>query len=596
MPVWRQALLSKVRVARGGWALAALAAAALGPGGAAGARPARQREASQAAAWAALAGGHARDGQLGNASREALQQRAAGAAARAVGGLGAAIGAPAAEPLGTAGAAGAAGVGEARPAAGGAASSAGAAPRAGGGAPGQPPGPSPEDAKPGHPSAAAGAGAGAAAGTAAGGDLVPSSGVLRTLWSRVVGGAEDVAAAAAPAAATTLQAAAVSARKRADREWREAWEHFAISNARNVKTSNAALASEGWVMATLSGLVGGTGAAVGGTGSLRLDRDLARRMRMQDQAVLVLLMGIYVVTLLCCASLVYHEVKNDAPVTFYADPRYSSASVDGFELNSFLNAFNDPPERVYLRVTGYTPTPHDAPGSLAWRGGSYRISFTFALDLSHLVKRATLESIERERGRGDFPCSDVLHWREDGIAADDLDALSKLLAAGPDRNEMCIVEMRKAIVWANWEDLAMNIKSKIRQQGFTGHVWVDRDEGGEVSVFRNTQWANFMHSKSFKVLVFMSVFGWMFYYPYMLLACKKTRVRAVHRVDIPIGDYWDLISEQLCSRGFEARSEFFSFRGLSQAIAQAVGSVDRGGHPRPGAAAPGSEDARRLSG
>jgi len=291
----------------------------------------------------------------------------------------------------------------------------------------------------------------------------------------------------------------------------------------------------------LFALGGGTGARLGSRG-LYLDRHLARSMRLQDEVVLFLLLFVYFATLSVSAKLAFRQSGNNSNVTFYADPRYHTAMVDGFDVESFLEAFNLSPKGTYLRVTGYTPTYQDAPGSMNWRGSSFHVDFSFSLDLSPWVMRGSLAS------------SPVLDEgvRPDGVVVEDAFDLEKFLGLRERANHMAIVELRKTVTWANWEELATNIKHQIRQSGFDGVIAIDRTEEECMSIFKNTQWANFMHSKSLKVILALSVVGWIFYAPYVWLRCSRIPIRCLHRIDIEIGDYWPLIANHLSAQGFDA--------------------------------------------
>lgn len=290
-----------------------------------------------------------------------------------------------------------------------------------------------------------------------------------------------------------------------------------------------------WVMA----LGGGTGARLKHNGPY-LDRTVARSMRMQDEVVLTLLLFVYFATLSVSAKLAYRQSSNNSRVTFYADQRYHLASCYGFELETFLEAFNTSPKGAYLRVTGYTPAARDAPGSFNWRGSSYLVDFSFSLDLSPWVMRGPAS---REVAEADV--------RSDGVVAMDLAPLEHLLEAQAGGNPLAIVQLKKEVTWSNWEELATNIKQQIRQGGFTGIINIDCTEQESMSIYRNAQWANFMHSKSFKVILALSIVGWAFYAPYMWLRCVRFPVRCLHHIDIEIGDYWPLIAGHLSAHGFD---------------------------------------------
>lgn len=357
-------------------------------------------------------------------------------------------------------------------------------------------------------------------------------------------------------------AEAAAARREAEAR-AQAWAALGPRLAAYVHREGAAAEEEGLAARAynmLLALAGGTGASIGGTGSLYLDRDLARRMRLQDQVVLLLLLCVYFLTLFVSANLAYRQAVNNSPVTYYADPRHHTASTDGHDLDSFLEAFNQSPKGAYLRVSGFTPTFQDAPGSFFWRGTSYIVDFTFALDLSPWVARDTGSA---QRGGGSPGGGDAgavaaaaagggSPIREDGVAVADAVELRRFLQGGGRGNDLATVEMQKEVSWANWEELATNIKQQIRQRGFEGLISIDRTEIERMTIYKNTQWANFMHSKALKVILALSVVGWAVYAPYMWIRCKCLRVRSKHRVTIAIGDYWPLIADHLGASGFDA--------------------------------------------
>merc|ERR1719482_1029660 len=119
-----------------------------------------------------------------------------------------------------------------------------------------------------------------------------------------------------------------------------------------------------------------------------------------------------------------------------------------------------------------------------------------------------------------------------------------------DANDLAVFEVHKEVAWQSWEELATNIKHKIRQQGFTGIISIHRPDSETVAIYKNTSWANFMHSRTTKVLCALSVLGWLVYLPYMWLRCTSTTVRTRYTIDIPISGYWRLIADKLTAEGF----------------------------------------------
>jgi len=308
----------------------------------------------------------------------------------------------------------------------------------------------------------------------------------------------------------------------------------------------------GTAMELVEAVAGGTGAAIGGTGNPMLDKNLARRMRLQDEVVMLLMLLLYFTSLAFSAGMVYRQAANNSPVSFYADPRQYSATAHGTDVEDFLEAFNQSPKGVYLRVTGFTPATEHSLGAVRWKGEFLIVDFTFSLDLSTWVVRGS--------GSG---------TAEDGMPQEDVDLLRRWLR--DDKNDLATVQVRRSISWSNWEELATNMKHIIRQRGFDGLIDIECAREETVTIYKNTQWANFMHRSTLKVIMVLSVIGWALYVPYMWLRCTRLVLRSSHRVTIDIGDYWRLISDSLGAHGFDGPQEWMP--DLSQFSGQALQQI-----------------------
>lgn len=301
----------------------------------------------------------------------------------------------------------------------------------------------------------------------------------------------------------------------------------------------------------LMDLAGGTGATIGATGILDLDEDLVRRMRYQDKAVMCLLLVMYFLTLAFSASFAYRQALNDSPVTFYADPRYHDMMAEGREQNHFLESFAGPPKDVHLQVAGFMPVAAGLLGSIEWQGEYFYDAWSFALDVSPWVVR------EGSTGGGNTLDSPATI---EGIVAEDLAKLDYYL--NQDTNDLAVLELHKEVAWPSWDELATNIKHKIRQDGFSGVISVHRTDTDVVSIYKNTAWANFMHSRTTKVLCALSVLGWLLYLPYMWIRCTTTQVRSRYTIEISIQSYWRLIADKLTADGFVDESDIIVPAGV----------------------------------
>jgi len=333
----------------------------------------------------------------------------------------------------------------------------------------------------------------------------------------------------------------------------EAWHRNRGSNSTNgfLKSAKNHSLNRGfydfWINAeTLMHLASGTGANPGHTGSVVLDEDLIRRMHFQDKALLLLVFVTYAGCLIFSASLAYRQAFNNSPIEYYADPRFYMQAIERCDAESFLSTFNTPPQVVHLHVYGLLPISslqeQFLDSAFEWGGPRQRVAFSFALDLSPWVVRG----VDNPSTRSANP---VGGSNAVGVALQDVVLLQDFIDTN--QNDLAYVCIRKNVVWSGWEELATNIKHKIRQRGFHGDVLVRRSDDEHIDIHMNRTWANFLHSRSLKILCAMSIVGWLIYQPYMWLRHRPLTIKSLFRVDLPISAYWPLIEDKLGPNGFD---------------------------------------------
>jgi len=325
---------------------------------------------------------------------------------------------------------------------------------------------------------------------------------------------------------------------------------------REVPPLDSNLNHQGWTSTAtrewLMGIASGTG-VTGATGNELLDQENLRRMRFQDKAVCLLLFVVYLGSLAVSASVSYRQAHNSSPATYYADPLHYRLLVDTHTPEDFLEVFNQPPKDVRLQVSGFLPMLDlDAPafGNSLEVHHHHHVAFSFALDLSPwLVREGELMPAVDPDGPA---------WAEGavGVSAEDRTRLRDFLAN--DTNDLSFVVVQKKTMWPEWEELATNIKQKIRQRGFRGIINVDCSGNESMTVYKNRPWANFMHSRNLKVLCVLSIIGWIIYQPYMWLRCAPMVISSKYRVDVAIDNYWPLIADKVGPEGFNSGASLTS--------------------------------------
>jgi len=322
------------------------------------------------------------------------------------------------------------------------------------------------------------------------------------------------------------------------------------------------------VGAVLVALGGGIGFTGDGDPGAIVRRYFEARLYLQTLASLLLVITVYCAILSLTLCGIYWRVHSShSPVTYYADPSYSDAVMDGYDLHEFLAAFNHMPRDVQLQVTGFS-SHNQQRGSarqVRWQGNLVNVAFSFVLDLTTWVVREEWEERKVDhhgggncgQGKDSLQAVSAAHAAHaapfllaEGMETEELSRLQDFLQRGG--NDLATVELHKEVAWHGWEDLATNIKQHIRQRGFDGMIDIRYIQGESLTVYKNRPWANFMHSRTTRLVALCSVLGVFLHTLYMNLRRSRHEVRVRHRVNIPPQVYWDLIADRLSADGFQA--------------------------------------------
>mmetsp|Transcript_13963 Transcript_13963/g.33826 ORF Transcript_13963/g.33826 Transcript_13963/m.33826 type:complete len:438 (-) Transcript_13963:196-1509(-) len=261
-------------------------------------------------------------------------------------------------------------------------------------------------------------------------------------------------------------------------------------------------------------------------GNPRINREIMmRRLDFQDKCLLVMLLLVYLVTLALGWALVYRMSHNSAPIRFFSDPRYHLLTTEATDQAGFLGTFNQKPAGVWLQVCGFTECEATATNAVQWKGKKYVTDFNFALELST--------------------------WADSmgQISGDDLVAVNSFLRT---RNPLEVLVIDKQPAWEQLGPITERIKEKLAAQGYNGLVTVSLKGQDQVSIHQNDPWSNFMHNRTTKTLLALSIFGGAFYVPYMWARCKKTVVTSTFSITLDPESYWVLIEDKIQARGFQA--------------------------------------------
>lgn len=295
------------------------------------------------------------------------------------------------------------------------------------------------------------------------------------------------------------------------------------------------------------------------TSSRLMNHDFRRRLEVQDVATVLLLLAVFAFTLLLSSSIIYKLAEDPSPVTFYTDPKYTPTAVHSrltcgsLDSEAWLRTFNTQPQCARLRIIGKSR------GYAEWHVLLRQCRFREFLSQSY--QRISAAMARRPRRRDPrLPSWDAVMFdvsldltpfvTSDGRLASDADAiaLEKHLHSA---NPLEVLLLRKEVEWPCWEDIATNIKQRLRGMGFPGDVEVRLEAKEEVLVYRNEPWQNFVRSRLTQVLVIISVIGWLFWAPYLRMRMRTVQVESRFRISLDLARYWEHLSEGLhATEGF----------------------------------------------
>lgn len=310
-----------------------------------------------------------------------------------------------------------------------------------------------------------------------------------------------------------------------------------------------------------------------GVGSMEFDRmadrsmdhEFRRRLEVQDAATLLLLTAAFALTITVSCLSIYHVADDHSPVLFYTDPKFSGQTVQhrlvcsSTDTQTFLDVFNTQPQIARLRIVGKRKCESNADGLF----GVLRLR-----EISRQLRLWSCSVLMPERSPSpdarlpswDGPSFDVSldlapFITSDGRLFSDTDraALEKHLHA---QNPLEVMLLSKHVEWPCWEDMATNVRQRLRALGFPGDVEVRLEATEEVLIFRNHPWQNFVRSRITQALVLLSLVGAVLWFPYLWMRMRTVRVESRFRISLDLTQYWEHLSDGLHpTEGFRAQSQ-----------------------------------------
>jgi len=282
------------------------------------------------------------------------------------------------------------------------------------------------------------------------------------------------------------------------------------------------------------------------TQSRALNHEFRRRLEIQDFATIVLLISTFALTLLISSSIVYQMADDPSPVLFYSDPKFSYTMqqrlvCNSSEVEAFLRTFNTQPQCARLRIIGRSGPSTDFQGLI--RGLRLR-----ELAWHARQRLGSLLMMRRPRRDARLPSWNAIMFdvsldltpfvTGDGRLASEFDGtqLEQHLCA---QNPLEVLILSKQVEWPCWEDVATNVRQRLRALGFPGEVEVRLEAREEVLIYRNLVWQNFVRSRITQALVLISIVGSIFWIPYLWFRMRTVRIESRFRISLDLGRYWE---------------------------------------------------------
>jgi len=281
------------------------------------------------------------------------------------------------------------------------------------------------------------------------------------------------------------------------------------------------------------------------TGSRSINIDLRKRIQLQDFATIGLLLSVFGLTLLLSCCSVYQVADDPSPAAYYSDPKNYQQRVicESHDVDAFLAAFNTQPQNARLRIIGKNPEP----------GGFRRFLRTLNAHASRPRGLAALLPMRQRRRQAvlfDVALDLTPFITGDGrLSEENLGILQGYLDS---KNRLETVLVQKHVDWPLWEDVATNIRQRLRTLGFPGEVEVRFEAKDEVLVYQNEKWSNFVRNRVTQALVVISIVGGAVWIPYVWARSKTTKVETRFTINVDPSRYWELVSDGLsAAEGFQ---------------------------------------------
>lgn len=291
--------------------------------------------------------------------------------------------------------------------------------------------------------------------------------------------------------------------------------------------------------------------------SMVINHDMRRRIEVQDFATVAILLVALAFTIVVNASVVYQVSDDPSPVAFYSDPKMTQSALHprllcgSANAESFLSAFNTQPQCARLRVVGRQARPEATtePSPCwsvldSWCGGRHPRRRSVRHGGGPSRRPRAPDDSDDPRNVFDIVLDLTPFITGGGRLASRTDE-EKLEEHMRSANPLEVLMLSKDIEWPGWEDIAVNVKQRLRALGFTGELEVSLEAKEEVLVYRNCAWQNFVRSRLTQALMVMSVVGLLWWVPYLWWRMRTVRVESRFLIRVDHARYWEHLEDGL---------------------------------------------------
>jgi len=236
----------------------------------------------------------------------------------------------------------------------------------------------------------------------------------------------------------------------------------------------------------------------------------------------------YIIFVGCGLVATYRNVEHERALTsnmfYYSISAIGQTQQCNYQnsVTEFVRSFHHSPTSPAMVVSIFRATSGESLYDVVnWRGKKYAKVFHFSLDISQWISALPVSQ------EGNKSITEFLR----------------------DKSSIASCQIQKTVEWAEWEELACNVKRALRERGYP-IVRVDLNDKSTTTVNKNTTIKQFLRSVSGRAFLALSIIGAIGTTIYEYFQGRVHVVPMKFRVDVNKEVFWNLIHDRFNEPGF----------------------------------------------